>query len=252
MREPARTVHRTADGTPAFSYVPGTAADHSAAYAVEVIGPEAVPSILKDLSGWTLSGSPELAAELVAAGAIVRRRFHILRRSLTADSPPSAWSESDLGPGRREVPADRTAPELFGAWHAAYSVPGNPDRHLGSPDEMLAQRLIPLLSGAEGPILPWSRLIVDPDDRVVAGVIAIDNGAIGPWLADVFRSPGPNYAGLGEALLRRVLAAAARADVREVGLSVTDGNPARAVYHRVGFETENSFVTLDVPSSARD
>ncbi|HST83740.1 MAG TPA: GNAT family N-acetyltransferase [Kineosporiaceae bacterium] len=247
MREPTRTVHRTADGTPVFSYVPGAAADHPAAYAVEVIGPGAVPSILKDLSGWTVSGSTELAAQLVAAGAIVRRHFHFLRRSLASDRPPPAWSASDLGPGRREVPCDREAGALFDAWHAAYSDPENPDRHLGSNDELLAERLIPLLSGTEGPVLPWSRLVVDPDDRVVAGVIAIENGALGPWLADVFRSPGPNYAGLGEALLRRVLAAAARADVREVGLSVTDGNPARAVYQRLGFETVSSFVSLDVP-----
>src|SRR5689334_7145940 len=123
MREPARTVHRNADGTSVFSYVPGTDASQPAAYAIEVIGPGAVESILTDLSGWTVSGPIDLATELVAAGASVRRRFHFMRRSLTSDRPPAAWSESDLGADRREVPCDRAASELFGAWHAAYSAP---------------------------------------------------------------------------------------------------------------------------------
>lgn len=247
MREAARTVHRTADGIPVLTYVPGSAGDRPAAYAVEVIGPGAVDAIRRDMSGWIMSGSAELMDQLVLAGAVVRRRFHILRRSLASDRPPEAWSQSDLGSGRREIPCDRDARDVFGAWHAAYSSAGHPDRHIGTDHEMLTQRLVPLLNGEEGRVLPWSRLVVDLDDRVVAGVVAIDAGDLGPWIADVFRSPGPECAGLGTALLRRVLVAAARADVPEAGLSVTDGNPAREVYERLGFETASSLVTIDVP-----
>jgi hypothetical protein len=177
---------------------------------------------------------------------MVRRRFHYLRRPLAAELP-RAWAISDVGPGRREVPCARDPQDVFGAWHAAYSVAGNPDRHLGSHHELLTEELIPLLSGALGPLLPWSRLVVDPDDRVVAGVVVIDNGTLGPWIAEVFRDPGPDYAGLGTALLQRVLVAGARVDAREVGLAVTDGNPARTVYERLGFRTTGSWVTLDVP-----
>ena len=251
MREPTRIVHRIADDVPILTYIAGSADGRPAAYAIEVVGPGAVDSILTDMSGWKVSGSAELAAQLVVAGAVVRRRFHFMRRSLTLDDPPQAWSQSDLGPGRSEVPCDRDAREVFEAWHAAYSAPGHPDRHTGAGHEMLNERLVPLLTGVEGRVLPWSRLVVDPDDRVVAGVVVVDQDATGPWIADVFRSHGPHNAGLGEALLRRVLAAAARADVREVGLSVTDGNPARTVYQRLGFETTSSQVSLDIPGPQR-
>src|SRR5689334_22085095 len=108
MRELARTVHRNAEGSPVLTYVPGTVDGHPAAYAVEVIGPDtvdsAVDSILTDLSGWTVTCSAELASRLATAGAITRRHFHIMRRPLASNRPPPAWSESDLGPGRREVP----------------------------------------------------------------------------------------------------------------------------------------------------
>jgi GNAT superfamily N-acetyltransferase len=245
--EPVRTVHRSADGIPVLTYVAGSADGRPAAYDVDVIGPGAVESIRKDMSGWTLSGPAELADQLTPVGANVRRRFHILRRSLTSQDPPQTWAQADLGPGCHEVPCDREAGEVFGAWHAAYSGAGHPDRHRDSESELLTARLVPLLSGAEGPVLPWSRLVVDVDRRVVAGVVAVAVGGLEPWIADVFRTPGPEHAGLGAALLQRVLVAAARADVPEVGLSVTDGNPARAVYQRLGFRTVSRLVTLVVP-----
>jgi GNAT superfamily N-acetyltransferase len=252
MPEEARTVHRTANGVPVLTYFAESAGGRPMAYAIEVIGAgdkgmaRAAEAIRADMSGWIVSGPAALADQLVRAGAHVRRRFHFMRRPLTAELP-SAWSISDLGPGRREVPCARDPQDLFGAWHAAYSAAGHPDRHPGSGHDLLTEQLIPLLSGAVGPLLPWSRLVVDPDDRVVAGVVVIDNGNLGPWVGEVFRDPGPGYAGLGTALLQRVLVAGAQAHAREVGLSVTDGNPARTVYERLGFRTTGSWVTLDVP-----
>ena len=71
------------------------------------------------------------------------------------------------GAARHEIPCDPEAPELFEAWHAAYSTPGHPDRHHGSDHELRTQRLIPLLNGSEGQVLPWSRLIVNQHDRVL-------------------------------------------------------------------------------------
>jgi len=61
------------------------------------------------------------------------------------------------------------------------------------------------------------------------------------------RRPGPEHAGLGAALLRRVLALAAATGVEGVGLSVTDGNPAGRVYERLGFVPRSAPTTVLVP-----
>src|SRR4051794_14196802 len=111
MPEEARTVHRTAEGVPVLTYVAGSAGDRPAAFAIEVIGESghgeqrgmarAAEAIRADMSGWTVSGPAALADHLVQSGAKVRRRFRLLRRSLTAELP-AGWSISDLGPGRRD------------------------------------------------------------------------------------------------------------------------------------------------------
>jgi hypothetical protein len=48
-------------------------------------------------------------------------------------------------------------------------------------------------------------------------------------------------------LVRRSLGAAAVSGVAEVGLSVTEGNPARRVYERLGFDLVRSTLTVAVP-----
>jgi len=87
---------------------------------------------------------------------------------------------------------------------------------------------------------------VDPGDRVVAGVIAIDMDGR-PWVAEVFRQPGPRHAGLGSLVLRRVLAGAAAAGVAEIGLTVTHGNPALRVYERLGFDLASTTIAILIP-----
>lgn len=246
MPELPRTVHRDAAGHPLFSYV--AASDHGrrAAYDVAVIGADqrAAAAVLADLSGWTVSGAAGLGDALVAAGAHERRRFHVMHRELADLSP--GWATADLGPGRRAVPVDRDAEDLAGPWRAAYPS-DHPDRHTGTDAEAVAERLIPLLAGDEGAVLQCSRLALDPDDRVVGGVVVIDVDGLGPLIGDVFRAPGPEYAGLGTALLKRSLSAAATAGVPSIGLSVTDANPARKVYQRLGFAIASSMVTVIVP-----
>ena len=247
--EPPRTEHCDRSGRPTMTYVRASDDGRSAAFGVQPVAgvdlADVVDLIGSDLGGWVVSGPGELGDRLAARGAQVRRRFHVLTRPLADDLPPAAWAETDLGAGRRAVRVDRDPDEVFPAWRAAYP-PGHTDRHPGSDEEALAERLRPLLAGELGPLLPASRLAVDADDRVVAGVVLLQSPR-GPWVADVFRRPGAEQAGLGAALLRRVIATAAQDGISELGLSVSDGNPARRVYEKLGFYTTADLVTVIVP-----
>jgi GNAT superfamily N-acetyltransferase len=242
-------MHRDGRGVAVLTYVPAAEGGRLGAMDVHVLDPEAADAVVTDMPGWIVSGSPELGDQLAARGATVRRRLRIMTRSLRDDPPPRAWAQADLGTGRRAVPVDRDPADVFPAWRAAYGRAGHPDHFAGSDADALAQRLVPVLTGDEGVILPWSRLVVEtPSERVLAGAVVIDVESLGPLLADVFRDPDPAYAGLGTALLQRVLAAGAQAGATEIGLAVSDGNRALGVYERLGFVTTKRLTTVVIPT----
>jgi GNAT superfamily N-acetyltransferase len=250
---------RGADGEPAATYRVTQDSGLPLAFDVEPARPgpagtaAAAQALITALPGWRLSVSPDLAEQLTARGATVRRRLRTMLRDLAGDPPPVEWAQAPLGGpeagGGRVVPCSRPAADLFPAWRAAYRPP-HPDGFSGSDADALAERLVPLLAGAHGPVAPsWSRLVVDADERVVAGVVvlAAEPPLDMPWIGDVFRQPGPAHAGLGGALLQRVLSLIAADGVPQVGLAVTDGNPAARVYERLGFRTAMSTATVELP-----
>ncbi|MFB7329395.1 GNAT family N-acetyltransferase [Streptomyces sp. NPDC056190] len=234
-----------AHGVPVLTYLRGVREGHPWADLAEVVGPDPVDTIVSDMSGWAVSGSVELGEQLLRRGARVMRHAHEMRKDLIASPPPADWS-SRLGDGLCVVPCDRAADAVFPAWRAAFAA-GHPDHHQGSDEEALNERLAPLLAGSVlGPVLPCSALVVDETDHVVAGAIVTDRNGL-PWIADVFRQPGARYAGLGAHLLRRVLSDAAADGLTEVALAVSDANPARRVYEKLGFELTDTSLTVVVP-----
>jgi GNAT superfamily N-acetyltransferase len=246
-----RRVHKDSSGVAVLSYLPYTEPGLSVARDVEVLlFPEAVEAVLNDLSGFIVSGPAEFGEALTAQGAVVRRRFWRMIRPLAGDPPPDSWAAADLGEGRWEVAVDRDPREVLPAWWAAYDSESNPDRMTMGQEAALTEQLAPTLTGARGAVLPWSRLVVEvaPDgrDRVIAGVVVIEFDTE-LLIADVFRHPDPGYAGLGTALLRRVLAAGASAGAGQVGLSVSESNSARRVYERLGFVTVKRSLTVVIP-----
>ncbi|MFF4758349.1 GNAT family N-acetyltransferase [Streptomyces sp. NPDC001292] len=234
-----------ASGVPVLTYLRGVRDGHPWADLAEVVGPDPVDTIVSDMSGWAVSGSVELGEQLLRRGARVMRHAHEMRKDLIASPPPADWS-SRLGDGLRVVPCDRAADALFPAWRAAFSA-DHPDHHQGSDEEALNERLAPLLAGSVlGPLLPCSALVVDETDHVVAGAIVTDRDGL-PWIADVFRQPGVRHAGLGADLLRRVLSDAAADGLTEVSLAVSDANPARRIYEKLGFQLTGTSLTVVVP-----
>jgi GNAT superfamily N-acetyltransferase len=187
----------------------------------------AARAVLAGLRGMRIAGDEPLGRALIAAGGHALRHAHLMSHDLS-ERPPVPDP-----PGYRLTDVDRPAADLLDAHLAAYP-PGHVDHRPEEPERALAD-LENFVTGREfGPLLRGSGIAVAPDDTVVGalliGTLPGDPPLNGPWLIDVFRHP--EHRGVGRALLERALAIA---DVPALGLMVTEGNPARALYERLGF-----------------
>ncbi len=230
-----------------LSFVEGTRAGRPYADLSQVLGPGAVEAIRRHLPGWVVSGDEDLGRALLAIGARPLRHAHAYSRDLRAEPAPAEWAETGYG----VVSCDAVPPaEVLPAWLAAYP-PGHPDHTPGDDVNGLRRHLEPLLRGEIlGPLLPCGGLLLK-DGRVVAGVVVGtapgEPPFSGPWVLDAFRDPRPEFAGLGAVMLRRALALATLHGQPALGLAVTDGNPARRLYERLGFRHTLTSMTVIVP-----
>lgn len=205
------------------------------------------PAVVADgvvaaLPGWVVAADVEVAQCLVAAGGRAGRHLHGYAYDLGRDVDVDvAAAEVAVGFGTRPVGAVSWH-ELYDMWVAAYP-PGHPD-HV---EPVEPRGLAGLFEGdVLGPLLACGAVAFD-DGRPVGAVIVNDAEVIGPWVGEVFRDAGARYAGLGARLLRYVLARAARDGVSKIGLAVTEGNPARRVYERIGFRQTGTVLYVLVP-----
>lgn len=95
--------------------------------------------------------------------------------------------------------------------------------------------------GPCGPVVDAaSRVLVD-DSGTVAGcaVVTLMPASAwwpgGPWLPEVFVVPAHQRGGLGDVLVSHAIRVCSTEDHARIGLTVTDGNPARRLYERLGF-----------------
>ncbi len=242
------------DGRPVLSYrfarQEAPAADEAVPLAsLEVV----VPAVLDQLSSWWLTSPDEaLNGALLAAGATVVRHAHCYTFPLVeADGAPVRPDPPELPPGLTIGPITRTPEELVPLVMAAY--PADHVDHQGDDPAVEESELRLLLAGElVGPFLPGaSAEITDGDGEVVAAVIVNRAGGEpplgGPWVSQVLRQPGDRWAGLGALALRHAMAALAAAGETSLGLAVTEGNPARRVYERLGFRLVSSHRKLAIP-----
>ncbi len=217
-----------------------------------------VPAVLDQLSGWWLTSPDEaLTGALLAAGAVVVRHSHAYTFPLVASHPPAAWPAGplELPPGLRIGPIDRSPAQLVPLVLAAYP-PDHVDYQGDDPaveetelDLLLRGELVgPFMAGASAQITTGED---GGGGEVVAAVIVnrADGEAPlgGPWVSQVLRLPGERWAGLGALALRHALAVLAAEGETSLGLAVTDGNPARRVYERLGFRHLASHRKLAIP-----
>ena len=207
---------------------------------------EVAPAVLAAYPGHrVVTEDEELAGLLVAAGGRVQRRAHDYEFDLTA--VPPGWAETPAPQGFR-LSQDLDPTSLADA-HAASSPPGHPDHepgldHVEDLRSMLAGELL-------GPNVPAATWQVSDGDGPCGAVIVTErpskeHGTRG-WVVDVFVDPRHQGRGLGGVLLRRAVAGATAAGYRTLGLVVSDGNPARAVYDALGFRLVSSGTNVDLP-----
>jgi GNAT superfamily N-acetyltransferase len=198
----------------------------------------AARAVLADLRGMRIAGDEALGRELIAAGGQPLRHAHLMSHDLT-ERP--ALPEV---PGYRLTEVDRPAADLMDAFFAAYA-PGHPD-HRAETYERAHAAIDGYIKGSEfGPLLRGSGLAVSPDGAVAGamliGTLPGDPPLNGPWIIEVFRHPA--HPGVGRALIERALAIA---DVSALGLMVTEGNPARRLYERLGFRLVHTALVVQI------
>jgi ribosomal protein S18 acetylase RimI-like enzyme len=209
-----------------FEREPGVSAEHAAA------------AVLADLRGMRIAGDGALGLELVAAGGEPLRHAHLMSHDLSerpALPDPAGYRLTDV---------DRPAADLMDAFIAAYP-PGHPDHRAETHERALAA-IDDYVTGREfGPLRRGSGLAVAPDGAVVGailiGTLPGDPPLNGPWIIEVFRHPA--HPGVGRALIERALAIA---DAPALGLMVTEGNPARALYERLGFRLVQTALVVQI------
>ncbi|NUU22142.1 MAG: GNAT family N-acetyltransferase, partial [Streptomycetaceae bacterium] len=196
-------------------------------------------ALRRELPGWEVSASEGVGLALVAAGAVKVRHMHCYTWDLATRGVDPGWLDPQLPPGLSAVPAvDREAADLTAAWLSAYP-PGHPDNPAGETFDSARAQLATLYDGTLiGALMPCGVVIQD-GPRPVAACLANDRPGTpplgGPWVTEVFRDPDPAYAGLGATALRLTLARAHAAGTPALGLTVTEGNPARRTYEKLGF-----------------
>ncbi|WP_157591939.1 GNAT family N-acetyltransferase [Solirubrobacter soli] len=218
-RSVARYVHVERDGRPIADLL-----------ALDVPVERALPYITRELRGMRVAGSEDLGRALVAVGARLYRHSHAYTHDLVALPP--------LDSSHLLTPVDRPASELLPVYLTAFAV-GHPDRM--EADEA-ARHLDGVVAGKLGGLLPGSGLAIE-DGRVVAAILI---GTItdapppfgGPWIMEVFSTAR----GAGRALLARAL----HRTEGSLGLAVTEGNPAIAVYESLGFRRTFTAYTVDL------
>jgi GNAT superfamily N-acetyltransferase len=204
----------------------------------EVSHDRAAKAVLAQLRGMRIAGDEALGRALIAAGGTPWRHGHFMSHDL-AERP--RWQAP---PGYRLTDVDRPAADLLDAYRAAF-----PRDHVDHRDETPERALDELeghLSGqAFGPLLRGSGLAVAPDGTVagaiIVGLLPGDPPLNGPWLMEVFRHPA--HPGVGRALVERALALT---DGPALGLMVTEGNPARALYEALGFRLVRTALVVQI------
>jgi GNAT superfamily N-acetyltransferase len=225
---------------------------------VSVDGPvDAVAAAFaRERPGWRVATADEgLAEALVTAGGGIRRHLHQLEYDVRGAPPDPSWSGPQLPGGLAVAPFHPVTPDTAATWLVAYP-PDHPDHDPEVTDVPAAVADLQLFADGKilGPLLTAvSAVAVARDGRVAGGVVVVDaageeSWSGGPWVIEVFTHPRARGQGIATALLRRAVAVAADAGFDRVGLSVTDGNPARSTYERVGFVRTASARSIELPA----
>jgi RimJ/RimL family protein N-acetyltransferase len=204
---------------------------------------EAADIAFARLPGWLLATEDAALAEtLLARGAGQVRHA----RLMGADT-----SLHRAAPAVEIVPrASVAVTDFLQGWLAAYP-PGHPDHENGTDEDIIAR----CWDWYDEP--EWrarehrSSGLVVRDGQVVAGIVVsirpqpVPYG--GPWVHDIWRVAGQGEPGLGAGLIRQAMRMLDEDGYPVLGLTVSEGNPARRVYERLGFTQTVEAWTVRLP-----
>jgi len=215
-----------------FRPLPGVSPDRIAAQAVRA------------LPGRRVTMLDEQVARAFAGvgGTLVRAATDLHRDLAELPAPPPVAAGWALEGHRWDV-------DLTGVLRAAYP-PDHPDHG----DRVT--RLQGLLSGDQAlPLLPGaSARLRDPGGHSAGQVLTVGPVPWGErpcaWVLDLAVTPRAQGRGFGAALLVHAMGGTRDAGLPTIGLTVTDGNPARHLYDRMGFRPVLRTFTMRLPDSS--
>lgn len=248
-----RDLLRDGGGRVVGNYLPGARDGRSLADLV-VAAPgvtvaEVAVALARGHPGWFVATEdPELVKALMGAGAATRRRASMFELDLGAvpvrepAAPPS---------GVVVVPLIEVPQALGPVVHAAYP-PGHPDHQAGESEQRAVEDLRDHVLGRGGwTALPGCFVALRGGDPVGAVIVNALEVATHPepigWVTELFRLPGSALRGLGAVLLDTAVLAVREAGARTVGLAVSAGSPARALYEGRGFVAVSDTTTVELP-----
>lgn len=172
-----------------------------------------------------------------ASAALADAGFPMVRHVHGLAASPAVVASTPVRTDLRFAPLEEATLEQLAEVRLAAFPPGHPDH---SP-ESTADR-----------ITAYARELADPDnpvhaasrsawlgDELVGTCLVMDSrhfpGFVGPWVQNLSRTPGERARGVGAALLVESARAVLESGGTYVGLAVTDSNPARRLYERMGW-----------------
>jgi mycothiol synthase len=199
-----------------------------------------------ELGGCRVKSTDEgVARALIGAGCTLVRAATDMHRDPRAPIPAVAM------PAGWRLVAHDWDDDLAVALQEAYG-PDHPDR-----SDRVA-RLRSLTEGERGlVVLPGATVrLQDPSGRSQGQVFTVGPVPWGSeptsWVLDLAVSPGGQGRGFGAALLAYAISGTRDAGLTTAGLTVTDGNPARRLYDRMGFRPVLRHFEMRAPQSPPD
>jgi GNAT superfamily N-acetyltransferase len=209
---------------------------------------EAATAVAGAMRGWNLTSADDaLITELLERGAVVSRRYALMTLALRTWGAPTAAPTLTLD----EVPLTAATPVTEGMIELIRQAypPGHPDAETGTDADI--RRDVGLILGGEwlGPLLDFSRVVLDRSRPVAMVIVNRAPGEApvgGLWLSEICRVPDPAYSGLGAQLLEQVITECRDAGETALSLAVTEGNRARDLYQRLGFDSVTSITKVAI------
>ncbi len=193
------------------------------------------------------TSNSEFAKELIAQGCTTKRNATAMTCDLTQlkISPTQNTRETRF---IEEVDPE----ELFDSWNNAYG-PTHPDHIPGNMSDLIRVHLQPLLDRTEmGDNHRSSLAVMERAIPITGIIISLREGAQpfgGPWISEIWVDPSHQHQGLGKALINQALEKLKEDNYSSLGLAVTNGNQAKALYEDAGFTTIREFWTIALPKN---